>query len=123
MKQLVKAGFFDGCRFFRVVPGMLIQFGINGNPNVTTEWKSKRFLDDPVYQANIRGWLSFANSAEKNSRNTQIFINTADNLKLDNMGIAPFAQVVSGMDVVNQIYEGYGDAGQGDGKDGKDFAN
>lgn len=48
--------------------------------------------------------MSFATSG-KNSRTTQMFINFRDNSNLDGMGFSPFAQVVKGMDVVDQIYK------------------
>ena len=106
--NLVKNGFFDNARFFRVVSGFMVQFGIHGDPNVSTQWRQARINDDPVKQSNGRGMVTFA-TAGPNTRTTQVFINFADNARLDGMGFAPFGQVVSGMNVVDSLYSGYGE--------------
>merc|ERR1711904_495000 len=95
-------------RFFRVVKGFAAQFGLNGDPEITAEWKDKKLPDDPVKQSNTKGRISFATAAA-NSRTTQLFINLGDNTYLDEKGFAPFAQVVDGMDVIEQLYAGYGE--------------
>ncbi len=86
---LAKAGFFDGARFFRVLPGFVVQFGIPGDPQVARQWRSARLADDPVTQSNGEGTITFATSGP-NSRTTQVFINLANNRNLDGMGFAPF---------------------------------
>lgn len=114
--NLVTNGFYDGVRFFRVIPNFMAQFGINGDPQVSARWRNAAILDDPVTQSNVRGTLTFAATGRPNSRTTQVFINFRDNSNLDAMGFAPFGEVVEGMDVVDQLYSGYGEGapnGQG----------
>ncbi len=106
--NLVKSGFFDNVRFFRVVPGFMVQFGINGDPAVSGAWMSARLRDDPVKESNKRGYITFATSGP-NSRTTQVFINFADNAGLDGQGFAPFGKVISGMAVVDKLNPKYGE--------------
>ena len=106
--NLVKIGFFDDAAYFRVVDGFMVQFGINGYPQVNDQWREAKMPDDPVKQSNSRGKITFATSG-KDSRTGQVFINFADNSNLDGMGFAPFGEVVSGMDVVDKLYKGYGE--------------
>jgi peptidyl-prolyl cis-trans isomerase A (cyclophilin A) len=115
--NLVKNGFYNNVRFFRVLSGFMAQFGINGDPTLMAKWRVARFPDDPVRQSNTRGKISFA-TAGPNTRTTQVFINFGDNASLDRMGFAPFGEVVSGMNVVDALYAGYGEgAPQGNGPD------
>jgi peptidyl-prolyl cis-trans isomerase A (cyclophilin A) len=106
--NLVKNGFFDDVRFFRVIEGFMVQFGIHGNPAVASAWKNAQIKDDPVKQSNKRGFVTFA-TAGPNTRTTQLFINFGDNASLDRQGFAPFGEVSKGMDVVDKIYSGYGE--------------
>jgi cyclophilin family peptidyl-prolyl cis-trans isomerase len=106
--NLVKNGFYDENRFFRVISGFMVQFGINGNPQVSTPWRNAQIKDDPVKQSNKRGFITFATSGP-NSRTTQVFINFGDNARLDGSGFAAFGQVSSGMNVVDQLYSDYGE--------------
>lgn len=107
--NLVKNGFFNDAAFFRVVPNFMVQFGVPGNPKVASAWANANLKDDPVKQSNKRGFISYA-MAGPNTRSTQVFINFKDaNAQLDSQGFAPFGQVTEGMDVVDQIYSGYGD--------------
>lgn len=107
--NLVKSGYFDGARFFRVVPGFVVQFGLAADPAVSKAWK-KAIADDPVRTTNRRGTLAFATTSTPNSRNTQLFINLGDNRKLDRMGFAPFGRIVRGMDTVDRLYAEYGES-------------
>ena len=107
---LVKNGYFDDARFFRVIEGFMAQFGMHADPYVTAAWRNHPIPDDPVTQSNLRGYLSFAATSLPNSRTTQVFINLVDNTNLDGMGFAPVGQVVEGMDIVDNIYSGYGEA-------------
>jgi peptidyl-prolyl cis-trans isomerase A (cyclophilin A) len=107
--NLVKGGFFNDVRFFRVVDGFMIQFGVHGDPKVSAPWRAAQIKDDPVKQSNQSGYVSFA-TAGPNTRTTQVFINFGDNSNLDGDGFAPFGKVVSGMNVVDSLFSGYGDA-------------
>jgi peptidyl-prolyl cis-trans isomerase A (cyclophilin A) len=106
--NLVKNGFYDNVRFFRVLTGFMAQFGINGSPAVSAKWRGANIPDDPVKQSNTRGMITFATSGP-NSRTTQVFINFGNNAQLDRSGFAPFGHVVSGMNVVDKFYAGYGE--------------
>ena len=107
---LVKSGFYDGTRFFRVLDGFMVQFGLNGNPEVQAPWRTRGLKDEPPIQHNTRGMVSFAKEALPNTRFTMVFINSRDNSYLDADGFAPFGRVVSGMEVVDRLYSGYGRA-------------
>jgi peptidyl-prolyl cis-trans isomerase A (cyclophilin A) len=106
--NLVKNGFYDGCRFFRVINGFMAQFGVNGDPSINTAWRGANLRDDPVKQSNKRGFVSYGN-AGPNSRTTQLFIGYKDNSYLDASAFAPFGQVVSGMEAADMLFSGYGD--------------
>jgi peptidyl-prolyl cis-trans isomerase A (cyclophilin A) len=106
--NLVRGGFFTNATFFRVIPGFMAQFGLSADPKVTAVWSTETLKDDPVKESNKRGFISFATSGP-DSRTTQMFINFADNARLDGMGFSPFGEVVEGMDVVDKLYSGYGE--------------
>ena len=106
--NLVTNGFYNEQRFFRVVPGFVVQWGMSGDPAITKEWANAQFLDDPVKESNTRGRISFAATNRPNSRTTQVFINLGDNTNLDGMRFAPFGEVTEGMDVVDKINAEYG---------------
>ena len=109
--NLVRSGYFKDVAFFRVVPGFMCQFGIHGDPNVSAKWREATIPDDPVKGSNTRGTITFAMGGP-NTRTTQLFINFADNTRLDSMGFPPFGKVVEGMDVVDKINGEYGDMPQ-----------
>ena len=105
---LVKSGFYDEARFFRVVPNFMVQFGIAADPAVQAKWKAT-IKDDPVKESNKRGYVTFAQTSAPDSRSTQIFVNYKDNSFLDSQRFAPFGQVTSGMDAVDKITSEYGE--------------
>jgi peptidyl-prolyl cis-trans isomerase A (cyclophilin A) len=106
--QLVQSGFYDKARFFRVIPTFMVQFGINADPKVSMLWQNLVIPDDPVKQSNTRGKITFGTHGP-NSRTTQVFINYVSNAYLDASGFSPFGEVVSGMEVVDSLYSGYGE--------------
>ena len=115
--NLVKNGFYDGTRFFRVIPGFMVQFGIHGDPAVSTVWRNARINDDPVKGTNSPMTITFATGGP-NTRTTQVFINFGNNAGLDKQGFAPFGRVIEGQDVVKKIYAEYGEgAPRGKGPD------
>jgi len=106
--NLVKSGFYDNVRFFRVISGFMVQFGISGDPKVSAPWREARIPDDPVKQSNKRGYITYA-MAGPNTRTSQVFINFGDNASLDNQGFSPFGRVISGKDVVDKLNAEYGE--------------
>jgi len=108
--DLVQQKFYDDNRFFRIVKGFIVQFGLNGDTLVSAQWLTRTIPDDPVKQSNTPGMLSFA-MAGPGTRTTQIFINLGNNAQsLDPQGFAPFGRVIDGMSVVAQLNAEYGEA-------------
>lgn len=116
--ELVKTGFYDDCRFFRVLPGFMAQWGIHGDPSVMRKWRDANIPDDRPSgenrQSNVRGMVTFAKSGRPNSRSTQIFANYANNSRLDADGFTPFGQVLSGMEVLEHLNSKYGESASGE---------
>ena len=109
--NMVRSGYFKDIAFFRVVPGFMCQFGIHGDPAVSAKWSGTSIPDDAIKGSNTRGTITFAMGGP-NTRMTQLFINFADNSRLDSMGFPPFGKVIKGMDVVDKINGEYGDMPQ-----------
>jgi peptidyl-prolyl cis-trans isomerase A (cyclophilin A) len=107
--NLVKNGYYDDCRFFRVVKGFMVQFGINGNPQLNEVWRAERFEDDKVKESNARAYITFAKTNQPDTRTTQLFINYADNSFLDSQGFSPLGQITEGMEVIDSINDEYGE--------------
>jgi peptidyl-prolyl cis-trans isomerase A (cyclophilin A) len=108
--NLVRHGFYDSARFFRVVPSFVAQFGLNGDPGISGIWKNANLPDEPRKAANERGTIAFA-KAGPNSRTTQVFLNFKHNATLDSpqMDFAPFGRIIVGMDVLEAINAEYGE--------------
>lgn len=107
--NLVKLGYFKDIAFFRAIDGFMVQFGISGDPAISAKWRGANIKDDPAAgHTNARGAITFA-MAGPDTRTVQMFINYGDNGRLDSMGFPPFGKVVSGMEVVDSLYKGYGE--------------
>jgi cyclophilin family peptidyl-prolyl cis-trans isomerase len=107
--NLVKTGFYSDVAFYRVIRGFMAQCGFNPDPKISAAWTRAKIADDPILQANTRGMVTFAMGGP-NTRTTQFFINYADNSYLKQHGaFVPFGKVISGMDVMDSIYDGYGE--------------
>jgi cyclophilin family peptidyl-prolyl cis-trans isomerase len=112
-RTLIDSGYFTDVRFFRVMPGFIVQFGMHGDPAVNERWQQRKLMDEPVRVRNTRGTVVYAKPGMPNSRSNQYFINLGDNsASLDPQGFSPIGQVVEGMDVVDAIYSGYGEQPQ-----------
>jgi peptidyl-prolyl cis-trans isomerase A (cyclophilin A) len=107
--NLVHAGFYNGQRLFRVIPGFVVQWGISGTPKIARAWQNATIRDDPVRHSNKRGTIVFAD-AGPNTRTTQVFVNLGQNAQLDGDGFAPFGTVTSGLATLQHLYHGYGEA-------------
>jgi cyclophilin family peptidyl-prolyl cis-trans isomerase len=107
----VKAGYYDGTVFHRVIPGFMIQGG-----GLTPDMKDKREGQKAAIKnessnglKNEVGTLAMARTSSPDSATSQFFINVKDNDFLnkekaqDKVGYAVFAKVVDGMDVVRKI--------------------
>jgi peptidyl-prolyl cis-trans isomerase A (cyclophilin A) len=111
--RLVESGYYDDNRFFRVVKGQWAQFGINGDPAVAAEWRSRTIPDDPPKESNVRGTVTFA-FAVPNGRATQVYIALADlSARQDAQGFVPFGRVVAGMEVADALSSEYGESAGG----------
>jgi peptidyl-prolyl cis-trans isomerase A (cyclophilin A) len=110
--NLVRHGFYDESRFFRVLPGFVAQFGASGIPEVDQLWHRRPMPDDPRRVSNRAGTLTYA-KLDTDSRTTQLFFNYADNVALDERGFTPIGRVVEGMGALYMLHGGYGDAPPG----------
>ena len=117
--NLVRAGYYNDDRFFRIKQGYWVQFGINGDPTISKLWRGKTIPDDPRRESNVRGTVAYA-FAVPNGRTTQVFINLRDNSTThDPEPFVPFGKVVEGMDVADALNAEYGEAAGGGIRGGK----
>jgi len=107
--NLARLGYYNDTRFHRVNPKYIVQFGLHGDPAVNAAWKEKYLQDDPPRSHNVRGTFAFSFKAQPNTRNTQIYINLADNTRNDAEAFTVLGTVVEGMAVVDSLYSGYGE--------------
>lgn len=107
--NLVRYGFYNNACVFRIRAGLWAQFGIAGSPEVARAWRSKTIPDDPRKESNVRGTVAYA-FKDPDGRTTQVFINLRDNSSgHDSVPFVPFAKVISGMEVADALYSGYGE--------------
>jgi peptidyl-prolyl cis-trans isomerase A (cyclophilin A) len=117
--SLVRGGYYDDSRFFRVIKDRWAQFGINGDPAIAKAWPTRTLPDDPFSQSNVRGTIAFA-FAVPNGRTTQVFINSRDNSPThDKEPFVPFGRVIQGLDVVDTLNSEYGESSGGGIRAGK----
>lgn len=106
--NLVRHGFFEDARFFRITPGRWAQFGIPADPVIAQAWRPRALADDPFTHSNVRGTVAFAFSGKPNTRTTQVFINLRDNSEThDKEPFTPFGRVVSGMEIADKLNDEY----------------
>ena len=115
---LVRDRYYDDARFFRVVKDFVAQFGLAADPRRTAAWRVRAIADEPVHHTNSRGTISYARGGA-GTRTTQLYINLKDNARLDTLngfGFPPVAEVIAGMNVVDSLYSGYGEAARPGGR-------
>jgi peptidyl-prolyl cis-trans isomerase A (cyclophilin A) len=106
--NLVRHGFYDDQRFFRILANYIAQWGISGDPAVTAAWQGRTFPDDSLRLSNTRGTIGFSSLTSPNTRLTQVYVNYTDNSRNDTTGVVPFGRIVQGMEVLDSLYSGYG---------------
>ena len=115
-KDLVKLRFYDHSRFHYVTP-RAVQFGINPIAEVAMTWREHRHISDEIVRrSNGKRTVSLtpwpANERpykiQKNMRSTMLTINRKHNKKFDHDKYTPFAKVVEGWEVLDELYGGYG---------------
>jgi cyclophilin family peptidyl-prolyl cis-trans isomerase len=117
--NLVRGGYYDDARFFRVMAGRWAQFGINGDPKISAAWRERTIPDDPRRESNVRGTIAFA-FAVPNGRTTEVFINLRDNSGThDAEPFVPFGKVIEGMEVADSLNAEYGESAGGGIRGGK----
>jgi len=111
--NLARAGYFDDSRFYRVVYAFVAQFGIAGDPAIARLWSQQKLRPDSARTPNARGTIAYAQT-KPTDRNTNLFLNLADNRSLDSLGFTPIGRVVQGMEVADSLYSRYGEVTMAD---------
>ena len=106
--NLARAGYFDDSRFYRVVYAFVAQFGIAGDAAIARLWSQQKLRPDSARTPNARGTIAYAQT-KPTDRNTNLFINLADNRSLDSLGFTPIGRVVQGMEAADSLYSRYGE--------------
>lgn len=100
--RLARAHYYDGLTFHRIVPGFVIQGGSPGSNEYVGDAAFMR--DETAVRAHLRGTLGISTRGH-DTGDAQFFVNLIDNRRLDH-DYTVFGEVISGMDVVDQILEG-----------------
>lgn len=117
--NLVRGGYYDGARVFRIRKATWAQFGVNGDPAVAQAWRTANIPDDPRFESNVRGTVAYA-FKDANGRTTQVFVNLKDNSAThDGEPFVPFAKVVDGIEAADAWYAEYGERAGGGIRAGK----
>ena len=106
--RYVDDGYYDGTIFHRVIAGFVVQGG-GFEPDLV-----QKETNDPIQNeasnglSNLRGTVAMARTSDPNSATSQFFVNLDDNTQLDPGGVSPdgyavFGEVISGMDVIDEI--------------------
>lgn len=119
--NLARLGYYDDTRFHRVRAGYIAQFGLHGDSAVNAAWKGRYLADDPPRSHNTRGTFAFSyeGPGKPATRNTQIYINLADNPRNDVEPFTVLGTVVEGLSVLDALYAGYGEESGGGVRQGK----
>ncbi len=106
---LVRHRYYDGARFFRVIPGFVAQWGLAADPALTAVWAPRRLPDEPVRHSNTRGRVAYARGGP-HTRSVQLYVNLGNNARLDTLnafGFPPIGEVIEGLDLLDSLYAGY----------------
>ena len=107
--NLARLGYYNDTRFHRVSNGYIAQWGLHGDSAVNAAWKARYLPDDSPRSHNTRGTLavSYEGPGRENTRNTQLYVNLADNSRNDTEPFTVLGTVVKGMAVLDNLYGGY----------------
>lgn len=109
--NLARLGYYNDTRIHRVRPGYIAQWGLHGDSAVNAVWQGRYLRDDAPRSHNARGTFAFSyeGPGRENTRNTQVYVNLADNARNDVEPFTVLGTVVEGMAVLDSLYGGYGE--------------